>query len=207
MWGFQPHMLHENIQGTSYMTERTNFTCNNFIWKSFPCMCLNTITSIRAVQQLRCQCHLYWIGHLEWRSGKCKCLPCCLQLLLGTIRFVKMFSLWCFLNKHFLWRSQGCVSFSCLFSLSTNGNIIIASKVLVVVRDLQHICNLLLIIFFFILLAKIFQKCTNSLCNSYINPTIYDITIITEHRYWHFSFIYQELICPLINLSSFMSRK
>lgn len=130
--------------------------------------------------------NLYWIGRSEWSSGKCKCLPCRLQLLLGTIRFVEMFSTWCFLNKHFLWRSQRCVSFSCLFFLSTNDNIIIACKVAVVLRDFQHICDFLLI--FFLSLAKIFQKCVNCLYNLYINPTIYEITIIMEDGYWHFCF-------------------
>lgn len=102
--------------------------------------------------------HLYWIGRLEWSSGKCKCLPCCLQLLLGTIRFVKMFSTSCFLNKHFLWRSQGCVSLSCLFSLSTNDNIIIACKVVVVVlRGFQHFRDFSLFFFFFLWL-KFFRN-------------------------------------------------
>jgi len=131
--------------------------------------------------------HLYWIGRLEWSSGKCKCLLCSLQLLWGTIRFVKMFPTSCFLSKHFLWRSQGCVSFSCLLSLSTNDNIIITCKVVVVLRDFQHVCYFLLIKFFFPL-AKIFQRCINSLHNTHINPTIYEITIITGDGYCHFCF-------------------
>lgn len=41
------------------------------------------------------------------------------------------------------------MSFSCLFSLSTNDNIIIACKVAAVLRDFQHICDFLLIFFSF----------------------------------------------------------
>lgn len=79
------------------------------------------------------------------------------------------------------------MSFSCLFSLSTNDNIIIVCKVAVVLRDFQHICDFLLI-FFFLSLAKIFQKCVNCLYNLYITPTLYEMTIIMEDEYCHFCF-------------------
>lgn len=80
------------------------------------------------------------------------------------------------------------MSLSCLFSLSANDNIIIAYEVVVLLRDFQHICDFSLHFFFFLPLAKIFQKCINCLYNSYINPTIYEITIIMGDGYWHFCF-------------------
>jgi len=49
------------------------------------------------------------------------------------------------------------VSFSCLFSLSTNDNIIIACKVPLVLRDFQHICDFLLVFFSFLWL-KFFRS-------------------------------------------------
>lgn len=76
------------------------------------------------------------------------------------------------------------MSFSYLFSLSTNDNIIITCVVVVVLRNFQHVSDSLLNKFFS--LAKFFQKCINCLYNSYINPTIYEITIIMEDGYWYF---------------------
>lgn len=74
------------------------------------------------------------------------------------------------------------MTFSCLFSLSTNDNIIMACKVAVVLRDFQHICDLLLVIFFFFLWLKFFRNVL-IVCITHINPTIYEITIIMEDRY------------------------
>lgn len=63
------------------------------------------------------------------------------------------------------------MSLSCLFSLSTNDNIIIACKVVVVLGGSQHFRDFSLM-FFFLSLAKIFQKSINRLYNLYRNPTM-----------------------------------
>lgn len=141
--------------------------------------------------------HLYWIGRLEWSSGKCKCLLCSLQLLWGTIRFVKMFPTLCFLSKHFLWRSQGCVFFSCLFSLSTNDNIIITCKV-VVLRDFLHVCYFLLINFFFLWLN--FFRYVLIVCIALVQTLQFmKLLLLQGMDTVTFAFIFWELVCSLFD--------
>lgn len=141
--------------------------------------------------------HLYWIGRLEWSSGKCKCLLCSLQLLWGTIRFVKMFPTLCFLSKHFLWRSQGCVFFSCLFSLSTNDNIIITCKV-VVLRDFLHVCYFLLINFFFLWLN--FFRYVLIVCIALVQTLQFTKLLLLQGMDTvTFAFIFWELVCSLFD--------